>query len=48
MDFVVEDDRDGGWETVTKKKVKSEEDKKKEEKEKENTKNMYDDYLNQF
>ena len=47
-DYVIEDDRDGGWETVTKKKSKSAEEKKKEEQEKEHTQFMYDQYLDQF
>ena len=44
---MVEDDRDGGWKAITKKK---EDKSKKEERrlEQEKTKQLYNDYLNQF
>ena len=47
MDFVVEDERDGGWETVSKKK---EDKNKKEERrpQEEKTEKMYNEYLSQF
>ena len=48
IDFVVDDDRDGGWETVTNKK---EENKKKQEQRQEDlekTKKIYNDYLSHF
>ena len=47
MDFVVDDDRDGGWETIGEKK----DDKKlKEERqeEKKKTEQLYNEYLNKF
>ena len=48
IDFVVDDDRDGGWETITNKK---EDNKKKQEKRQEDlekTKKIYNDYLSHF
>ena len=48
IDFVVDDDRDGGWETITNKK---EDNKKKQEQRQEDlekTKKIYNDYLSHF
>ena len=47
FDYVIEDDRDGGWETVT---TKKEDKSKREEKrlEQEKSEKLYNDYLNQF
>ena len=45
--YVIEDDRDGGWETIT---TKKEDKSKREEKrlEQEKSEKLYNDYLNQF
>ena len=48
MDFVVEDDRDGGWETVTNKKQDNEQKKRERQEEIEKQEKIYNDYLNHF
>ena len=47
MDFVVDDDRDGEWETIGEKKD-TEKLKEQREEEKKKTEKYYNDYLDKF
>ena len=48
INFVVDDDRDGGWETVTNKKEISQQQKEERQKELENKEQIYNNYLDHF
>ena len=45
---MVDDDRDGGWETVTNKKEISQQQKEERQKELENKEQIYNNYLDHF